>query len=213
MSKIIDISEHNGNVDFALVKADSSVNVKGVIIRIGYRGYTQGTLKTDTMFKHNISQAVSCGFHQLGFYWFTQATSETEAVEEAEYAYKLASGYVENPLIYLDSEYANGSHNGRADKLGKEKRTEYAAAFCHKVKKLGGRAGVYASDSWFEEHLSLEELEKYSLWVARYSSHKPEYVKNYDGWQYSSGCKVDGITCPKEGSDISNFSKKLSEIE
>lgn len=75
----IDISKHNGNIDWNAVK---NSGVQYVILRCGYRGSASGVLVEDQKFKSNIQGATAAGL-KVGIYFFSQAVNEVEAVEEA----------------------------------------------------------------------------------------------------------------------------------
>ena len=77
MSKtVIDVSKHNGKIDWSKVKVD------GVVIRLGYRGYGKGTLTIDDQYYNN---AKGCTFYGIpfGVYFFSTAISAAEGKEEA----------------------------------------------------------------------------------------------------------------------------------
>ena len=172
---VLDVSKYNTVTDYSA----ASAAIDGVIMRTGYRGYgSSGTLIKDSLFETHY--AGFSGKTKLGVYWFTQAISEAEAIAEANYVYNIIKGRTIDFPVYIDSEYSNTSHNGRADGLSKDDRTRYTIAFCERIKALGYRAGVYASDSWFKYNLDLAQLQsrKYSLWVAKYSTTSPTYVSN-----------------------------------
>lgn len=188
---VLDVSKYNNVTSYDI--ASSSIN--GVIIRVGYRGYgASGTLTKDSSFETHYNGFA--GKTKLGIYWFSQAISEAEAIAEANYVYNIIKTKQLDFPIYIDSEYSNNNHNGRADSLNKVERTAITIAFCDRIRELGYRAGVYASDAWYKSNLDLKQLEakKYSLWVARYSSTPPANVSNYDGWQFSSSNIVNGIS-------------------
>ena len=77
----IDVSKYQGEINWDLVKGSG---VEFVIIRMGYRGYGNGQLVVDEMFHENISAALNAGLG-VGVYIFSQAISEEEAIEEAEF--------------------------------------------------------------------------------------------------------------------------------
>lgn len=197
---VLDVSKYNTVTDYSA----ASAAIDGVIMRTGYRGYgSSGTLVKDSLFETHY--AGFSGKTKLGVYWFTQAISEAEAIAEANYVYNIIKGRTIDFPVYIDSEYSNGNHNGRADALSKADRTKYAIAFCERIKELGYRAGVYGSDYWFKANLNTAQLQErgYSLWVARYSTTtKPKYVSNYDGWQFSSSNTLNGV---KGRCDLSYF--------
>lgn len=182
----IDVSKYQGNIDWGAVAA-SGVNF--AIIRAGYRGSSTGVLVEDPYFKKNIAGATKAGI-KVGIYFFTQAVTEAEAVEEASMAMSLASKYKLTYPIFIDTENAAG--NARANGLSKSARTAIVQAFCKTVQNGGYKAGVYASKSWYQNQLSASQLNGYCIWVAQYNS-SCTYSGKYDLWQYTSSGSVPGI--------------------
>lgn len=187
MSKtVIDVSSHNGSINWSAVKG-----IDGVIIRLGYRGYGQGTLEKDTQFLLNVHGCVNNGI-PFGVYWFTTALNAAEGKAEAEFVLKNIADYKIAFPIFIDSEYSNAKQNGRSDKLSKSVRTAAVKAFCERIKEAGYVPGIYASESWFKSQLDMSQL-PYRIWCAKYSSSKPAYPAEIDAWQYTSSGKVTGI--------------------
>ena len=186
MKTVIDVSSHNGSIDWSKVKTD------GVMIRLGYRGYGQGTLTTDTQFYNN---AKGCSFYNVpfGVYFFSTAINEKEGKEEAEYVLAKVAAYKLSLPIFIDSEYSNAAQNGRSDKLSKSSRTAAVKAFCERIRQAGYTAGIYASESWFKSRLDMSQL-PYRIWCAKYSANKPAYPDSIDAWQYTSSGSVPGIS-------------------
>lgn len=182
----IDVSKYQGTIDWGAVAA-SGINF--AIIRVGYRGSSTGVLVEDPYFKKNIAGATKAGI-KVGVYFFTQAVTEAEAVEEASMAMSLVSGYKLSYPIFIDTESAS---NGRANGLSASARTAVVKAFCQTVKNGGYKAGVYASKSWYASQLNASSLSSYCIWVAQYNS-SCTYTGKYDMWQYSSSGKVSGIS-------------------
>lgn len=182
----IDVSKWNKEIDWESVKA---AGVDFVIIRCGYRGSKTGALVEDPYFKRNVEGAEAAGL-KVGIYFFTQATTEIEAVEEASMALMLCRNYKLALPIFIDTEGAGG--NGRADGLGVETRTAVCEAFCRTIDNSGFNAGVYASKNWFTNNLSTENLSDYTIWLAQYSR-AATYDGRYDLWQYTSAGTIDGI--------------------
>lgn len=184
---VIDVSQFNGTIAWERVQVDAA------IIRLGYRGYGKaGTLVTDAQFSRNVSGAAKAGI-PIGVYWLSQAISTKEAEEEAQYVVKKLQGLKITYPVYLDSEYSNNRHNGRADGLSKAKRTDYALAWLAAIQKAGFTPGIYASESWFKDMLELRRLTGYTLWVAKYSSKPPDLGVQYDAWQYTSSGTMAGL--------------------
>ena len=188
ITKVVDVSVYNTVSNWQVLKNE----VDAVIIRLGFRGYSKGNITIDGKFKSNITNAKDKGI-PMSVYFFSQAITEVEAVEEADYVIKNIEGFKMTLPIFFDSEYSNNDHNGRADKLSKADRTKIAIAFCERIKSKGYVPGIYASDSWFKDNLDLTKLTSYPLWVAKYSSKSPQYVKNYIGWQYTSSGIIKGV--------------------
>ena len=180
----IDVSKHNGKIDWNAVK---SSGVDYVIIRCAYRGSSTGALITDPNFHTNIKGATAAGL-KVGIYVFSQAINEVEAVKEASLAVSLAQGYHLTYPIFIDTE-ASG---GRADKIDKNTRTAVVNAFCQTVQNAGYKPGIYASKAWYEGKLNMGTLGGYKIWLAQYSS-APTYAGKYDMWQYSSKGTINGI--------------------
>ncbi len=181
----IDVSKWQQSIDWKAVK---KAGVSFAIIRVGYRGSATGVLVEDPYFKEHIAGATAAGI-KVGVYFFSQAVTEAEAVEEASMAISLVSGYKLSYPIFIDTEETPG---GRANSLSKSARTKIVKAFCETVKNSGYLPGVYANKDYFTNKLNTSELEKYMIWIARY--HKElGYSGKYDIWQYSQTGKVSGI--------------------
>ena len=186
--EIIDVSKYN-MVDF--VKA--SQKYKDVIIRVGYRSYSKGALTLDTKFVDHAKNAMLSGM-RIGVYFYDQSIDELEAIQQADFVAGLIKALPISYPVYIDSEYSNSAHNGRADNISKEQRTRNVISFCERIKQHGYKAGVYASDSWFKTMLNFEQIKHYSIWCARYSTNAPTIPK-YDIWQYGSAY-IPGSSSP-----------------
>ncbi len=182
----IDVSKWNKEIDWDKVK---KAGVEYAIIRVGYRGSSTGALVEDPYFEKNIRGAIASDV-PVGVYFFTQATNEVEAVEEASMVIKLCQNYKLDYPVFIDTESAGG--DGRADRLDAETRTLVCDAFCTTIKNAGFDAGVYASRNWLNEHLISKELEEHIIWLAEYRE-APLYQGYYQMWQYSSNGSIDGI--------------------
>ncbi len=180
----IDVSAWQKEIDWEKVKASG---VEFVIIRCGYRGAKTGALVEDSYFYKNLMGAKEAGV-KVGVYFFTQAITETEAVEEASMVLALLGDTETEYPIFIDTE----NTNGRADSLDKGTRTEVCDAFCKTIEKSGRKAGIYASRNWFNTKLNDDKLSDHLRWVAEYAS-TTAYARRYEMWQYTSSGKVDGI--------------------
>lgn len=199
---VADISTFQPDINYA----ELAGHFDGVIIRIGYRGYSSaGTLVKDNMFDKHIAGIVKNGI-PFGFYFFSQAINASEAKEEADFAYQIIKSYKPTYPVYIDIEYSSESNQkGRADKL--TERTDIALAFCRQMETHGIKSGVYASESWFGTQLDTNKLKGYSIWVAKYGTDngtaqtKPK-INPYDGWQFTSKYRTSAFS---KGIDCSYF--------
>ena len=162
----VDVSKYQKNINWNQIK---KAGVSFVIVRIGYRGYgASGTLVLDPMFEEHFTNVKNAGL-KVGVYFFSQATTEEEAKEEAfACAYVLNGRKLDYP-IFFDTEASGASNgSGRADGLGVADRTKCAVAFCEEVKANGYKPGVYASTLWYRNRVDLSSLTKYTIWNAHY---------------------------------------------
>lgn len=180
----IDISKHNGTVDWNAVK---NAGVEFVILRCGYRGSASGVLVEDEKFRTNIKGATAAGL-KVGIYFFSQAVNEMEAVEEASLTLSLIKGHKISYPVYIDVEAANG----RADGLSAAERTKVVRAFCETIRDSGYTAGVYSNKNWFAEKMDTGAFGNYRIWLAQYTE-SPTYTGRYEMWQYSSRGTIPGI--------------------
>lgn len=187
---VLDISKWNPIEDYNAAAAE----IDGVIIKAAYRGYSStGTLATDPLFEKHYAGFVNKT--KIGVYFFTQAINRAEGIAEANYIYNLIKNKQIDMPVYIDTEWSNSNHNGRADSITAAARTEAVIGFCDRMIELGYRAGIYASDSWYISQLDFNQIKakKYSLWVASYS-YAPKRVTSYDGWQYTSSGSISGYS-------------------
>lgn len=182
MVKVIDVSVHNGNIDFKKVKASG---IDGVIIRAGY-----GQNNIDKKFKINITRALEAGL-AVGVYWFSYAYTVEMAKREAEYCLRAVNGYELKMPIFFDWEYDSMSYASRNGVSADKKLiTDMNLAFCQVVKNTGRRAGYYGSLDYFKNYIDTSKLGDYFKWLARYSNKEQT---DCDIWQYTSKGSVAGI--------------------
>lgn len=189
MSYGIDISKHNGKIDFKKVK---EAGFEFVFIRIAYRGYGQkGILKVDEMQEVNLKEAKDAGL-KVGAYVFSQAINEDEAREEANIAIDILKNYkLDLPLVF-DPETIKGDI-ARTDEVTGEQFTKNAIAFCEEVKKAGFIPAIYSNMVWEDYYYDLEKLKDYEIWYADYNK-IPQTPYNFKYWQFSETGIVDGVS-------------------
>lgn len=193
--KGIDVSKYQGEIDWEKVKQDK---VEYAFIRLGLRGYGSGKLVVDEMFEENVMGASSAGV-KAGAYFVTQAISEAEAIEEAEFVLENLAPLKDKityPIAIDVEEVLDKS--ARTALLTKEERTKTVIAFCEKIKEAGYQPMIYGNLKSFMLMLDMNQLEEYPKWFANYS--QPVYFPyQFAIWQYSAKGQVDGI---KKGVDV-----------
>ena len=182
----IDVSEHQDNIDWELVKASG---VDFVMIRVGWRGQTEGRLNEDTMAQINYAGARAAGL-KVGAYFFSQAITKQEAIAEAEFLLSQVRNWeVDMPLVF-DWEYV-GDH-ARTANMDARLLTDLSIAFCDTVALAGYQPMIYFNMYQSEYLLHLEELTDYPFWLAMYTD-EMDYPYAVDMWQYSCTGQVAGI--------------------
>ncbi len=188
----IDVSKFQGTIDWNAVAQDG---IDFSIIRLGYRGYgTTGNIVTDPTYITNIEGAKAAGI-DVGVYFFTQAITVEEAIEEANFVIANLGTYELDLPVYIDIEEITYDV-GRMDSanLNNEQRTAICDAFCDTIEAAGYEAGIYANKYWYTTLLNTAELEaEHHIWLAHYTE-ETDYTGSYGMWQYSSSGEVAGIT-------------------
>lgn len=193
----IDVSKWQGKIDWSKVK-ESGIDF--AFIRIGYRG-ENGTIYKDDNADYNIQQAEKVGV-LVGVYFFSTATSEEEAIEEAKWTLQAIEGYsISYPVVYDCEGYKlSGS---RMNSLSVAERTSHAVAFLKTVDDAGYDAMFYGALSDIEgsTNWDISKIEKnYKIWVAQYPSTTypqkdvPDYEGKFHAWQYTNKGSVSGVS-------------------
>ena len=182
--KCIDVSDHQGNIDWRKVKADG---INHVIIRAGY-----GKNNPDSCFKENIEGAIRAGIENIGIYWFMYSYNETMAAKEGSYCIKAIEPYREhiNMFVSADWEYASMNY-AKKNKVSPSKSliTKMNKEFCEVVKEAGYTPAVYYNYDYKKNHLNLGEL-PYINWYALDDSNGK--FTSVAVQQYGTA-KIDGI--------------------
>lgn len=173
----IDVSKHNGTIDWKNVK---SAGIDFVIIRAGY------SLYTDPKFAANYNGATEAGLH-VGAYWYSYAESTDQVKREAAACVRALQGKRFDMPIYFDIEEKRQLARGAAFVSG------MISAFCAEIENAGYFAGVYMSRSAYQTHTTVEVKKRFSAWVAEWSS-KLNYSGAVGMWQKSDKGRITGIS-------------------
>ena len=182
----IDVSSHQKEVDWQQV---ADAGVKFAMVRLGYRGYESGAVLPDRNAGENLRGAREAGL-LVGAYFYSQALSVEEALEEAEYCLEMLDGYpLDFPLVY-DWEYA-GEGTRTAD-YNSRTLTDCTIAFCETVKQAGYEPMLYFNTHLARDGFLLEELTAYDFWLAMYDV-PMNFPYRVQMWQYTQSGTVPGI--------------------
>lgn len=181
----IDVSKYQGDIDWEQVK---EAGFSFVMIRVGYRGYGKaGIMRPDEMADRHYKGAKEAGL-EVGAYFFSQATNEEEAREEARYALELTKDWeMELPIVF-DWEYIN--EDARTAEVDADTLTACAIAFCQEISDVGRKTMIYVSP-WFG-NMHLDQLAEYPQWLALYKD-QMDYKYHFDMWQYTCTGSVPGV--------------------
>ena len=185
----IDVSENQHEIDWEAVAADG---IDFAIIRVGYRGATEGELYLDECFEYNLAAAKEAGV-DVGVYFFSQAVDEEEAIEEAEFVIEHLNGvYLEYPVAF-DSEVVRlAEGKSRTAGLSSDDMNAIQEAFRQRIELAGYRTIVYGNASDLSRY-KMASLKQTNLWWAEYNTPSPTAQIDIVIWQYSNAGEVDGI--------------------
>ena len=185
----IDVSEHQKNIDWGQVKA---AGVDFVMIRLGYRGYTEGRLYMDSYFAQHYQGAKEAGL-DVGVYFFSQALTPEEARAEARFLLTVLGWRDLTMGIAYDWEFVND--NARTAGVDGRTMTDCALAFCEVITDAGHKPWIYFNQFQADYYYILEELSDYDFWFAKYTEELDCPVP-IDMWQYTGSGSVPGIDVP-----------------
>lgn len=185
--KGIDVSKHQGEIDWAQVAADG---IEFAFIRVGNRGYGTGAIVEDPQFAANIVGASTNGI-KVGVYFFSQAITVEEAQEEAKFVLDKIAPYKITCPVVLDVEKVSDSE-ARMNKISKEQRTANTIAFLEAIEAAGYKSMLYHNMEMGTLMLDMTQLEDYEKWFAYYNK-EIYYPYEFGVWQYSDRGKVNGI--------------------
>jgi len=186
----IDVSSYQQNIDWQAVKADG---VEFAMLRIGYRGYETGQLCEDKYFRRNLEGAKAADI-DTGVYFFSQAITEAEAAEEADYVISLlaeTNAELEMPVVF-DWEFPTDEDPARTEGLSGDVQTACCRAFCDKIREAGYEPMYYSTINTAIFRYDMGVLSDIPLWLAEYKA-DTSFVYDYRMWQYSCSGVVDGI--------------------
>ena len=189
---VIDVSEWQGDIDWAKAKADG---VEGVIIRLGY-GWGNNA---DKKAQRNISECKRFGI-PFGIYWYSYADTPSIAKEEGAGVvaklkrFGVRASDLAYPVYYDLEKWTWKGHQPPTDPnvYNDIVNNWYSALQSAGYKNLG----VYSYTSYLQGPLKHADIYAKTTWVAQYGARMgfDSFPTDSRGWQYTSSGKVDGIS-------------------
>lgn len=176
----IDVSKWQGKIDWQKVKA---AGVQFALLRAGYGDTLSYPSQLDSTFIPNYNGCKANSI-PVGVYWYSYATTEAMAVQEAKSCIAALKGKQYEYPIYYDVEEQRIFQTGRTNAIIK--------AFCSEMEKAGYWVGIYIYRCAAQTYLDDTVRNRYAMAVADYSD-KCYYTGQYGVWQNSSTWRVNGI--------------------
>lgn len=183
----VDVSKLQDYIDFVKVKR---AGIDFVMIRVGARGYGTGQLIVDDYFSENIKRATDAGL-DVGVYFYSQAITKEEAVEEANLVLENLGEYSISYPVAFDMELVPND-TARIDELSRSERTDITKAFLDTIEAAGFKTVIYGNKEWLIKEIDMSKLTAYDVWYAQ-EADIPDYPYKFTMWQYSTKGSVDGI--------------------
>lgn len=175
--KGIDVSNHNGNIDFGAVKNSG--------IQVVYMKATEGRTMQDAYFNQNYNNAKANGL-KVGFYHFYHSNSDVN--EQVQNFINVTQGKQPDCKVAIDVEVTDG--------IGNSDRCNGVLEFARQVKeKTGWDCCLYTYTSFARESLN-SSVSCFPLWIAHYGVNQPSdngIWNSWAGFQYSDSGSVAGV--------------------
>lgn len=179
MTKGLDLSTHNGNVDFNLLKQNG---IDFVIIRLGWIGNKENHT-IDSKFESYYNSAKSVGL-KVGCYVYSYVETSKAMTSAINWVKNKIQGKSFEYPIFLDLEDSQISY------IDKKSMTNLAIQFCQSFEN----SGIYANKNWFINKLDINQLLNYKIWLAEWNKNNYTVDFRVDIWQYTSDGAISGIS-------------------
>ncbi len=179
--KGIDVSYHNGDIEWDEVKAS---DIDYAILRCGYGQDYES--QDDEKWTEYAEECTRLGI-PFGTYLYSYATTVAAAKSEAEHVLRLIKDYKLTYPVYYDME------DKKQAEVTAKRKAQIAEVFCAAIEAAGYQVGIYANTDWFTNKLTNSYFDTRDKWVAQYNN-SCTYEGSYRMWQCTSSGKVSGIS-------------------
>ena len=183
----VSISKEEGYIDYNKLK---KAGIQYVMIRLGQRGYGSGQVSIDENYSDNMKRANDAGL-DVGVYFYSQAITEAEAVEEANIVIEQLKEYeITYPVAFIMEKITDDS--SRIENLTVNDKTKIATSFLSTIEAAGYNGVLYGTKEWLIKQLDLSKLKDYDTWLSQ-NTDVPDYPYKFTMWEYSKTNSIDGI--------------------
>lgn len=179
MTKGLDLSTHNGYVDFNLLKQNG---IDFVILRLGWIGNKENHT-IDSKFESYYNSAKRVGL-KVGCYVYSYVETSKAMTSAINWVRNKIQGKSFEYPIFLDLEDDQISY------IDKKSMTNLAIQFCQSFEN----SGIYANKNWFNNKLDINQLLNYKIWLAEWNKNNYTVDFRVDIWQYTSDGTISGIS-------------------
>lgn len=199
--QVIDVSSYNGRVNWKKVK-DQKINHAMLRIGTGIDSKRKGS--EDERFGSNYRSASYASIH-TGVYYYSYASTEKQARQEARHCLSLLRKYGIDPQD-LDLPVAFDIEEESVFETGRENVTKITEAFCEEIKEAGYTPMIYSGASALKSYFIYDRIKDYEIWVAHYTeADAPSIPFPYRMWQYTSSASVEGANTAQGRCDINYY--------
>jgi len=183
----IDVSKHNGVIDWPRVRA---AGVQFAFIRLGWAGYEGGLAEgLDYMFETNMAGAIAAGI-PVGVYVYSYCKTPAAAKRAAQETAAWLRQYKVTMPVALDIETDDSTPY---QSMTRAANTQVCRAFLQEIQTAGYYPMLYTYKSFANSYLDMSQLADYDFWLAHYVE-QSDYTGPYGIHQYTSGGSVEGIS-------------------
>lgn len=186
--KGIDVSKHNGTVNWQAIKNAGYGDF--ALLRLGLGSDYEN--QDDPQFERNISECERLGI-PYGVYIYSYALNTNDALSEVKHALRQLKKVGNNFKygVWFDMEDADGYKN-KHGMPSNSTLVDICYTFCENIERAGYHTGIYASLSWLNNQLNDSKLDRFDKWVAQWNDTGCTYGKSYSIWQNTSNLVLNG---------------------
>ena len=176
----IDVSHHQGKIDWNRVAESSALN--GYPVWFVIMKATEGSTFTDPEYLDNIRDAREAGFVCGVYHFYDPSVSPDKQAEHYINTVKLQKGDLA-PVVDVE----------RSGRSSGDLQRELSVFLGLLESHYGVKPIIYASAKFRRRHLNSTAFDRYPFWVAHYYVVRPETAKPWIIWQFTDHASVEGI--------------------